>query len=76
MAWGVQFHLEVTGGAVEGFLEAFASDTESVPGGAEAIRATTPAALAALSTTRDLVCTRFAGLVAARVTSGDLVDLE
>jgi GMP synthase-like glutamine amidotransferase len=76
VAWGVQFHLEVTADAVEGFLQAFSSDTESLPGGAEAIRAATPAALAALSTTRDLVCARFAGLVAARVTSGDLVDLE
>jgi hypothetical protein len=47
-----------------------------VPGGAEAVRAATPAALDALARTRDLVCTRFAGLVAARVTRGDLVDLE
>jgi GMP synthase-like glutamine amidotransferase len=76
VAWGVQFHLEVTAEAVEGFLEAFAADTASVPGGAEAVRAATPAALGSLRATRDLVCTRFAGLVAARVSSGDLVDLE
>jgi GMP synthase-like glutamine amidotransferase len=76
VAWAVQFHLEVTAGAVEGFLSAFASDTEHLPGGAEAIRAATPAALDALATTRDLVCSRFAELVTARVTSGDLVDLE
>jgi GMP synthase-like glutamine amidotransferase len=76
VAWGVQFHLEVTAEAVEGFLHAFASDTASVPGGAEAVRAASPAALATLASTRDLVCTRFAGLVAARVTRGDLVDLE
>jgi GMP synthase-like glutamine amidotransferase len=76
VAWGVQFHLEVTADAVDGFLDAFAEDTENVPGGAAAIRAATPSALAALATTRDLVCTRFAGLVAARVSRGDLVDLE
>jgi GMP synthase-like glutamine amidotransferase len=76
VAWGVQFHLEVTAEAVEGFLAAFAAEAASVPGGAEAVRAATPAALSALATARDLVCSRFAGLVAARVTMGDLVDLE
>ena len=76
VAWGVQFHLEVTAEAVDGFLEAFAADTADIPGGAEAIRAASPGALSALSTARDLVCSRFAELVAARVTMGDLVDLE
>jgi hypothetical protein len=76
VAWGVQFHLEVTAEAVDGFLHAFATDTASVPGGAEAIREATPSALAALTPVRDLVCARFADLVAARVTMGDLVDLE
>jgi GMP synthase-like glutamine amidotransferase len=76
VAWGVQFHLEVTREAVDGFLEAFATDTANVPGGAEAIRAATPGALSALATARDLVCARFADLVATRVTMGDLVDLE
>ena len=75
-AWGVQFHLEVTTEAVDGFLHAFAADTESVVGGAEAIRSATPAALNALAPARDLGCSRFAGLVKARVTGGDLVDLE
>jgi GMP synthase-like glutamine amidotransferase len=76
VAWGVQFHLEVTAEAVDGFLRAFAPDVAAVPGGASAIRAATPAALAGLAGARDLVCTRFAELVAARVTRGDLVDLE
>jgi GMP synthase-like glutamine amidotransferase len=76
VAWGVQFHLEVTPEAVEGFLHAFAADAAGVPGGAEAVRAATPAALAALAPAQDLVCTRFAGLVAARVTPEVLVDLE
>jgi hypothetical protein len=72
----VQFHLEVTAEAVDGFLHAFAADTADVPGGAEAIRAATPAAVQSVATARDLVCGRFAGLVAARVHRGDLVDLE
>jgi GMP synthase-like glutamine amidotransferase len=76
VAWGVQFHLEVTAEAVDRFLQAFAAEAASVPGGAEAVRAATPAALSALATARDLVCSRFAGLVAARVAMGDLVDLE
>jgi hypothetical protein len=65
VAWGVQFHLEVTAEAVEGFLSTFAADAAGVPGGADAIRTATPAALAALAPYRDLVCDRFAGLVAA-----------
>jgi len=76
VAWGVQFHLEVTAEAVDAFLHAFAADTADVPGGAEAIRAATPAAVKAVAAARDLVSSRFAGLVAARVTRGDLVDLE
>ncbi len=66
MAWGVQFHFEVTTEAVEGFLDAFAEDVAGVPGGPEAVRAITPAAVAALAPARDLVCGRFARLVAAQ----------
>jgi GMP synthase-like glutamine amidotransferase len=66
MAWGVQFHLEVTAEAVEGFLDAFAQDVAHVPGGSEGVRAATPAAVAALAPARDLVCGRFAHLVAAQ----------
>jgi GMP synthase-like glutamine amidotransferase len=75
-AWGVQFHLEVTAEAVEGFLTAFADDVAGLPGGADTVRAATPACLAELAPVRDLVCGRFARLVAARVTQGELVDLE
>jgi hypothetical protein len=32
-AWGLQFHLEVTPGAVEGFLDAFPTDVARAPGG-------------------------------------------
>jgi GMP synthase-like glutamine amidotransferase len=66
VAWGVQFHLEVTAEAVEGFVTAFAPDAAGVPGGVDGIRVATPAALDALAPARDLVCARFAGLVAAR----------
>jgi len=76
MAWGMQFHLEVTASAVDGFVTAFAADIEGTPGGADALRADTPAALKELAPVRDLVCRRFAELVAARVTSGDLVGQE
>jgi GMP synthase-like glutamine amidotransferase len=76
VAWGVQFHLEVTAEAVAGFLNAFPEEAAGGPGGAEAIDAATPDALAVLGAARDAVCRRFAGLVAARVTREDLVDLE
>jgi GMP synthase-like glutamine amidotransferase len=73
VAWGVQFHLEVTEAAVHGFLEAFASDAAAIPGGAGAIRDAIPAALSALAVNRDRVFARFAALVAARVHRPDLV---
>jgi GMP synthase-like glutamine amidotransferase len=86
-AWGLQFHLEVTAPAVEGFLAAFGADAEPTDGGPEAIRAATPKALAALAGARGLVFQRFAGLVADRsagrsaspvvtpVAAGQLADL-
>ena len=64
-AWGLQFHLEVTPKAVDGFLHAFAADATSVPGGPEAIRHAGLAALTALAPWRDLVFDRFAALVSA-----------
>jgi hypothetical protein len=66
-AWGMQFHLEVTAAAVEGFLITFAADAERVDGGPDAIRAATPAALASLAEARDLVLGRFAAVVAGGV---------
>jgi GMP synthase-like glutamine amidotransferase len=69
VAWGLQFHLEVNEEAVDGFLHAFASDLEGLPGGPERIRRDTPTALSALATSRDLVFGRFAALVAERVSS-------
>jgi GMP synthase-like glutamine amidotransferase len=64
-AWGLQFHLEVTPAAVDGFLGAFAADAARAPGGAPAIRRATTPSLEALSPWRDLVFDRFAALVAA-----------
>jgi GMP synthase-like glutamine amidotransferase len=70
-AWGLQFHLEVTAEAVDGFLHAFADDTLSAPGGAAAIRTDTPGALHEVRPARDLVFSRFASLVAGGTTLGD-----
>jgi GMP synthase-like glutamine amidotransferase len=69
LTWGLQFHVEVTERAVDGFLDAFAADTETIAGGADGIRADTPGGVANLAAARDLVCTRFAALVARRVTA-------
>jgi hypothetical protein len=64
-AWGVQFHLEVDEPAVEGFLAAFGTDAEVVPGGVDGIRTDTATAVAALRPAKELVLERFAALVAA-----------
>ena len=72
-AWDLQFHVEVDAGAVDGFLTAFGHDAEDVDGGPDAIRAATPAALEQLAPTRDRLLGRFAQLVQANVTRGDLV---
>ena len=42
-AWGLQFHLEVTPAAVDGFLREFGADAARAPGGAPAIRRATGA---------------------------------
>jgi GMP synthase-like glutamine amidotransferase len=62
-AWGLQFHLEVTADAVEGFLDAFPSDAARAPGGAAAVRQATAASLAALVPWRDQAFDRFAALI-------------
>jgi GMP synthase-like glutamine amidotransferase len=64
-AWGVQFHLEVTEVAVDGFVTAFAADAASIDGGADRIRTATPGAVADLSQSSGLVFSRFADLVVA-----------
>jgi GMP synthase-like glutamine amidotransferase len=62
-AWGLQFHIEVTAEAIEGFLAAFAGEAEHAPGGAASIRSESPSRLAALEPWSSLVFERFAGLV-------------
>ncbi|HEX3842048.1 MAG TPA: type 1 glutamine amidotransferase [Acidimicrobiales bacterium] len=77
-AWGLQFHLEVTAVAVEGFLAAFGTDAEPMVGGPEAIRTATPGALASLAPVRNRVLARFAALVADRTrfpAASELADL-
>jgi GMP synthase-like glutamine amidotransferase len=73
-AWGVQFHLEVTEPAVDGFIAAFATEAELAPGGSAGIRQASAPALASLAGSRTEVLRRFAALVAARVQEGDLID--
>jgi GMP synthase-like glutamine amidotransferase len=63
-AWGLQFHIEVTAEAVQGFLAAFAVDAARAPGGAASIGRETSARLAALEPSSHLVFDRFAALVA------------
>jgi GMP synthase-like glutamine amidotransferase len=63
VAWGLQFHIEVTTEAVNGFLDSFGSEAEAVPGGVEKIRAGAAAALAALSAPREIILDRFAQLI-------------
>ncbi|HEY3841742.1 MAG TPA: hypothetical protein VGL48_00700 [Acidimicrobiales bacterium] len=74
LAWGLQFHLEVTQAALEGFVSTFATDAASVPGGAEGILKATPPALAGLTVIRDLVFERFADLVVTHARERELVD--
>jgi GMP synthase-like glutamine amidotransferase len=74
-AWGLQFHLEVTQPAVEGFIDAFADEADAAAGGANSIRSAAERALAELAPTRNALCSRFAALVLNQVTDGALVDL-
>jgi GMP synthase-like glutamine amidotransferase len=62
-AWGLQFHLEVDGAAVEAMVKAFPDDLESVPGGAAGLLAATGSALDHLTPHRDQVLGAYAALV-------------
>ena len=64
VAWGVQFHLEVTAEAVDDFVTAFVDEARTVAGGPDAIRRATPLALEQLRPWQKLVFDRFAALVA------------
>jgi GMP synthase-like glutamine amidotransferase len=70
VVWGLQFHLEVDVPAVEGFLDAFASELKDISEGPDGMRRDAPSAVHALSPWRDLVLGRFARLVADRASGG------
>jgi GMP synthase-like glutamine amidotransferase len=73
-AWGVQFHLEVTESAVNGFISNFGDDATHVPGGPQGIASAAPRLVSELEPVQKLVFGRFADLVAARLGSGALID--
>jgi GMP synthase-like glutamine amidotransferase len=73
-AWGIQFHLEVTEPAVEGFITEFSAEAELAPGGPSAIREATAPSLASLTGASTLVFQRFAALAVTPAKHGDLVD--
>jgi GMP synthase-like glutamine amidotransferase len=75
LAWGLQFHIEVTAEAVERFLAAFDSEAQQAIGGSSAIRTASDVALDSLRGARELVLDRYAALVAERVPGRHLVDL-
>jgi GMP synthase-like glutamine amidotransferase len=76
LAWGLQFHIEVTAEAVERFLSAFDSEAQRAAGGSSAIRTASDVALNSLRGARELVLDRFAALVLERVPGRHLVDLD
>ena len=68
-AWGLQFHLEVTTDAVDGFLRAFPADAAPCPGrSAAADRNDATSSRSSPGPWRDLAFDRFAALVAAGAT--------
>jgi GMP synthase-like glutamine amidotransferase len=62
-AWGLQFHLEVDGPAVEAFLAAFGDEAAGCGVAPEDIAAQTGSAVAELAPARGRLLERFAGLV-------------
>jgi len=76
LAWGLQFHIEVTADAVERFLSAFDTEAQQAIGGSSAIRTASDGALSSLRGARELVLERFAALVAERVPGRQLVELD
>lgn len=63
LAWGLQFHVEVDGAAVNAFADAFGDEARAAGTTPEQIRADTPAALRALVPHRDRLLGAFAALV-------------
>lgn len=63
-AWGIQFHVEVDEDHVAGFVAAFGADAARAPGGAAGIAGGAAVAVRALHPVAELLCGRFAELVA------------
>jgi GMP synthase-like glutamine amidotransferase len=76
LAWGMQFHVEVDLGAVEGFLAAFPDDPRLAGTTAELVGAEAPSALAALERYRTVLLDRFAALVAGPAARRDRLSLS
>jgi GMP synthase-like glutamine amidotransferase len=74
-AWGLQFHVEIDGEAVEAFLNAFGADAFAAKTTPDAIRAGTPAALASLRPCQSRILDRFASLVASNGADSDPTEL-
>lgn len=66
VAWGLQFHLEVTAEAVDHFCVTFEHEAQAA-GGVDSIRAATPHALAELGSVRGTIFDRFASLAASHL---------
>ncbi len=64
-AWGLQFHIEVDGYAVDQFIGAFSEEAALAPGGPVRLAAATATAIGELAPARDLILARYAALVAA-----------
>jgi len=64
-AWGLQFHIEVDGPAVEQFISAFSEEAALAAGGPAGLAAASAAAMGETAPARDLILARFAALVAA-----------
>jgi GMP synthase-like glutamine amidotransferase len=70
VVWGLQFHLELDAPALEGFLEASASELRDIPDEPDGMRRDTPSAVHALSPWRDVVFERFARVITDRASGG------
>ena len=74
-AWGMQFHVEVDLGAIEGFLAAFPDDAILAGTTVEQVGAGAPGALAELGRYRTVILDRFAALVAVPAAGRDRLSI-
>jgi len=74
-AWGLQFHLEVDGPAVNGFVEAFGDEVEAAGTTPEQIRRATDGSLEWLVPHQRAILARFAAVAAAVAAGAERMDL-